>query len=226
MPIFKKKNEKFFEQWTPDMAYVLGFFAADGTITVNPRGSCYLALQIADKALLEKIRGKVKSNHAIGVRKRDKNEQTLYRLQIGSKKMFTDLMDLGISERKAHSLSLPPIPRENMGSFVRGYFDGDGNVWTGYVHKKRKKRSFVIQTAFTSGSKKFLMSLKSELERSGISGGTFYSPKENGYRLYDSVRNSVLLYSLMYANLDSDLFLKRKKKVFENYFARMHAAVV
>ncbi len=32
MPIYKTKNEAFFKKWTPEMAYVLGFFTADGTI--------------------------------------------------------------------------------------------------------------------------------------------------------------------------------------------------
>lgn len=49
MPVFKRKNEKFFERWTPDMAYVLGFFAADGTLTVGKRGNCYIELTSCDK---------------------------------------------------------------------------------------------------------------------------------------------------------------------------------
>jgi len=38
MPVFKSINKDFFKKWSLDMVYVLGFFAADGYITVNKRG--------------------------------------------------------------------------------------------------------------------------------------------------------------------------------------------
>ena len=57
MPIYKKVNKNFFKKWSSEMAYVLGFFMADGSIDVNPRGSQYFSIQICDKELLEEIRG-------------------------------------------------------------------------------------------------------------------------------------------------------------------------
>jgi len=42
MPIYKTKNENFFKKWTPEMAYVLGFFAADGSMVKNKRGACFI----------------------------------------------------------------------------------------------------------------------------------------------------------------------------------------
>src|SRR3989338_4819696 len=34
-------NVGFFKKWSSEMAYVLGFFAADGCMYINPRGSRY-----------------------------------------------------------------------------------------------------------------------------------------------------------------------------------------
>lgn len=34
--------ETFFDSWSSDMAYVLGFFAADGHMYKNKNGSCYV----------------------------------------------------------------------------------------------------------------------------------------------------------------------------------------
>jgi len=69
MPIFIRKNERFFENWTREMAYVLGFFIADGSLIVNPRGSEYFSIQITDKKLLEKIRQTMNSGHKITKKK-------------------------------------------------------------------------------------------------------------------------------------------------------------
>lgn len=56
MPIYKTKNENFFKKWTTEMAYVLGFVAADGCLTETKRGTHFLDLQSIDKELIEKIK--------------------------------------------------------------------------------------------------------------------------------------------------------------------------
>jgi hypothetical protein len=52
MPIHKMVNKDFFKTWTSDMAYVLGFFAADGNMSKNKRGGCYIDFGITDFELL------------------------------------------------------------------------------------------------------------------------------------------------------------------------------
>ena len=95
------------------MAYVLGFFAADGYITVNKRGGQFWCIQITDKELLEEIKGVIGSEHKISVRIRKKvTESTQYRLQIGSFEMCNDLRYLGYSEKKTKSLAVPNIPKK------------------------------------------------------------------------------------------------------------------
>src|SRR3989338_5004890 len=42
-------NVDFFRRWTPDMAYVLGYFAADGCAVRNQRGSHYLRFDSVDR---------------------------------------------------------------------------------------------------------------------------------------------------------------------------------
>lgn len=69
MPIYKKVNTRFFKKWSDDMAYVLGFFAADGGITINNRGGYYIDIHICDGNLLYKIRKVLESDHKISKRK-------------------------------------------------------------------------------------------------------------------------------------------------------------
>jgi intein-encoded DNA endonuclease-like protein len=222
MPMYRKININFFKKWTFEMAYVLGFFAADGYITVNKRGGQFWCIQIVDKKLLESIKKTTKADHKISIRlPRKIGENTLYRLQVGSIEMCDDLRKLGFSERKTKSLAIPNVPKKYFPNFVRGYFDGDGNVWSGLMHKDRKTRTLVIQTVFTSCSFKFLEEMRERLGSIGVERGVLRQGKKgkrNYYRLTYSVLNTLKLYNFMYNRLStSELFLKRKKDVFEKF---------
>lgn len=108
MPIFKKKNEDFFAVWSAEMAYVLGLLAADGALIKNNRGAYYVEIQSVDKELIEIVGRLICPEHKISARrKQNANWNQAYRLQIGSKKIFRDLVRLGLTPRKsrAHRLS-------------------------------------------------------------------------------------------------------------------------
>ncbi len=218
MPVFKSVNKDFFKKWTPEMAYVLGFFSADGYITVNKRGGQYWSIDIGDKLLISNIRFVLGAKHKIGIRKREGGKYTTYRLQVGSIELCNDLRKLGYSEKKTNNISIPDIPTKYFSDFVRGYFDGDGNVWSGVMHKSNKVQTLSIQTVFTSCSLGFLEKLRSLLETFGVERGVLRKEKGNYYRLTYSVKNSLKLYDFMYNSRGiPKLFLKRKREVFERY---------
>ena len=126
------------------MAYVLGFFAADGYMTINRRGAYFWNIQITDGQLLRQIKKLIQAEHKISIKRSKKKNKKMYRLQIGSKEMYNDLYNLGMRQNKTRSMVLPKIPDNYFSHFVRGYFDGDGNVWLGLVHKERKNKTLVI----------------------------------------------------------------------------------
>jgi intein-encoded DNA endonuclease-like protein len=204
------------------MAYILGFFAADGYITVNKRGGQFWCIQITDKNLLESIKKVIEADHKIGIRLPKKaGENILYRLQIGSIEMCDDLRRLGFLERKTKNLVIPNVSEEYLSDFVRGYFDGDGNVWSGLMHKERKTKNLVIFVAFTSCSYEFLKDLHNRLNLVDVVGGSIYkSKKRKFYRLQFSTFGALKLYDFMYNRKVEDffgLFLNRKKKIFEKF---------
>lgn len=177
MPIYKTKNENFFKRWTPEMAYVLGFFTADGNMSKNKRGAHFLEIQSTDKEIVYKIRKALQSNLTIGeYQSKHKNYKKRYRLQIGSKEIFKDLLKLGITPKKSKTIKLPGISLKYFSHFVRGYFDGDGNVNFGFYKKAdRKKKPPVLSVRFTSGSEKFLKNLKYKLTNFiSITGSLFF----------------------------------------------------
>ncbi len=214
----KKVNKDFFKKWSPEMAYVCGFFSADGYMTINRRGGQYWSLDIGDKFLINKIKKIIGSNHKIGIRSRGGGKYITYRLQVGSIEMCEDLRVLGYDERKTKRLCLPNIPQKYFSDFVRGYFDGDGNVWSGIAHKNNNKNTRSIQTVFTSCSRDFLDRINNSLCSAGIENGVLRRGCGDYYRLTYSINGSLKLYKFMYNGLDtSGLFLKRKKGVFEKY---------
>ncbi|MEK7603549.1 MAG: LAGLIDADG family homing endonuclease [Patescibacteria group bacterium] len=224
MPIHRTLNQNFFKTWSSEMAYVLGFFAADGNMIRNNRGGHFIAFYSNDKELLEKIRNLLGSNHKLAPKKRNnfyKNRKQSYQLQIGSKEIFKDLINLGMVPNKSLILKMPNVPEELLGHFLRGYFDGDGHVSVcEYQRKDRKSKSKIIQSGFTSGSKKFLEGLRIVLKKhTNIQGGTLHrgSKKSNYYRFCVSINDSLRLYDFMYKN-DNLLSLSRKKSIFEDYF--------
>jgi len=215
MPIFKEIDKIFFKKWTSSMAYVLGFIFADGNIVHTKRNTWFWSIQITDREILEKIKKVINSAHIISERKRIDGYKQLYRLQIGSKDMCNDLFNLGLTERKSKTILLPKIPRKYFSDFLRGYFDGDGGVWFGLKNKKQNKKTYTISTSFTSGSIDFLISLKDILAKNGLLGGSLVK-KERGFDLKYSVKDSLILYKIMYNN-NCSLFLNRKKERFERY---------
>lgn len=156
------------------------------------------------------------SDHTIATRLRKKStEQTQYRLQIGGKEFCENLVKHGITSHKAKVMTLPAIPQNYVSDFVRGYFDGDGNVWSGYLHKDRKYPTKSLQVVFTSCSHLFLTSLLHTLHRLGIEKGSVRPHKiRNFSRLRLHTEDSLKIYKMMY-NTRTSLFLPRKKKVFE-----------
>lgn len=205
------------------MAYVLGFFTADGNMIKNKRGACFIEFYGTDRDIIKKIKFLLNSNHKIGVRHMEKineNWKTAYRLQIGSKIIFGDLLKLGLTPNKSLTLKMPTVPKEFFSHFVRGYFDGDGHVSASeYQKKDRKNKSRIIISGFTSGSKKFLEGLMRTLkENQIIKGGTLFFAQ--GHRLCFSAQDSFQLYNFMYKDSGA-LYLKRKRIIFKYYFENL-----
>jgi len=206
------------------MAYVLGYIAADGNISIGKRGNCYLALEGIDKELIGDIKRVLGSGHTITSRRRNVGWNKTYRLQIGSKEMVGDLIKLGLTPNKAKRMCLPSIPKKYFGDFVRGYFDGDGNI--NYQKYRRTDRNFGfgnhIRVMFVSSSRQMLTRLASRLENDAGLLGAKIIIQDSYYRLYyyrfTEIRK---IYDLFYAH-DPALYLKRKFVYFKEALEKMN----
>ena len=200
------------------MAYILGFFAADGYMVKNKRGAHFVEFYITDADILRRIRRALNSNHSLSrIEPRSINHKPSFRLQIGSREMFHDLVALGFTQKKSKTLKLPTIPERYVSHYIRGYFDGDGNV---YFRKHwvaaRNKKKWIFTTRFTCGCKTYLEDLLQLLHTCGLKKGFILSKYGgSGFELVFSHLDSLALYRLVYNTAhDTDFYLPRKYKLF------------
>ena len=229
MPIPRNLNQDFFKKWSPAMAYVLGFFAADGNMIRNKRGAHFIAFYNCELSILRYVRLALGSNHKIAKRKLKPKHTQCYQLQIGCKEIFNDLLALGMSPAKSKTILFPKIPNRYVADFIRGYFDGDGCVYLRHLKfADRKRKRWIFLTLFTSGSKTFLEQLHTVLKKRGIQGGSIRI-KRRGFDLSLSMRDSLALFRLMYDTRPATgLFLPRKYSIFQRAIKILYpdAAVV
>ena len=217
-------NGDFFKKWSPEMAYVLGYFAADGCMFINPRGSKYVSFTSCDCEILQKVRRMLGSNHKFSVKKRhNRNWKDAFTLQIGSKEMYKDLIKKGFMPKKAFRFKLPPVPKKYMRHFIRGYFDGDGSITRGYFKRKDRnnKMTLYLLTCLSSANLPFLREISKVLkENIGITGG--YIDKKGGHLAYSKL-DSIKLFRYMYKGVSKEQYLERKYNKFQKAFSLIGA---
>lgn len=210
----KRSSEVFFDNWSENMAYVLGYFAADGSMYKNKRGSYYVAFTSTDKELITLIKKLMcASNTVENYKSPKKTWQRRYVLQIGSRKLYQRLIELGFTPKKSLALVFPDIPDNILNHFLRGYFDGDGCVsFALYKRKNRKSLQKVLNIRIRCGSKNFIQPLQDKLtEVVHIEKGGLYF-HSGAYELVYSTKDVIKLYSFMYPKLDVPC-LKRKRDI-------------
>lgn len=161
------ENENYFEQIdTPNKAYILGLLYADGCNHVQDsngrtRNHILLSLQIDDYDLLESVRKeigyllplkerKLKSHYIFDKYVDAKNCKKQMVLDFSNKKMSQDLLKWGMVQNKSLKLEFPNISNNLISHFIRGYFDGDGSIYSFYDKKNNIHRiGFKITSTYS-----------------------------------------------------------------------------
>lgn len=219
------KND-YFKKWSSNMAYLVGFIVADGCIK-RDRELC-ISLQRQDRYLLELFASELsvqknvqlvkdEINHIKGINKEYYSSQ----LKIVNKIMIQDLKSLGIMENKSLVISeVKDLPQEYIPDFIRGVFDGDGNISLSYVQTKTKGEQIYLRWRLISGSKKLLEFIQEQLKTLKVPYKKIYcTNKKDGKTIYTleySGKNAEQIFELMYQN-NPQLYLKRKKEKFDVY---------
>lgn len=204
-------NHDFFKKWSRDMAYVLGFWYADGCIIGN---KFFITQHKKEKPLIKKILKAMGANYPL-----NSNHNT-YFFAISSRTIVESIKKIGGTERKSLTIKFPHVPKKYLPDFIRGLWDGDG-----CVDKKFYKASIV------SGSKRFIKELHRVLKTNipGIKGkikiviikkGTIFFNKavmkKDGiyYYLCFETNETKKLRDFMYQK-NCNIMMKRKYKLFK-----------
>ena len=151
-------NESYFRVInTEEKAYILGFICADGYIGQDRLNIC---LSVVDTEILEMIKKEFNSNQILKFYERPNpynKEKTckMVELQISSRKFVKPLLNMNLGINKTYTLNsdiLKFIPRYLVKDFLRGYFDGDGNVMYG-----KKYTSGIKYNINICGNEEFLL---------------------------------------------------------------------
>jgi hypothetical protein len=217
-------NERFFHEWTPASAYVLGCLAADGCVHeekgVASRVSMHV--KVSDIQWLRNIASLMDSTHTI-------RESCTYRVRAGaervpnacrfvfrSRSILQRLTEIGLTARKSHTLEWPVgLPTALEASFVRGYFDGDGCI-------TRMNRNVAVDFI---GSQRFIEALRDVIQRQVFAHATttttgyFYEvPSKNAetpsiYHIrYAGNQSPLAVLDWMYAGTEHDARLRLERK--------------
>ena len=215
----KHINKSFFKKWSPDMAYVLGYIFADGSITKSKsrNNSLYWQITSIDKQIIQDIAQAVKWKGKVSTYIRTKEQGYFanyiqYRISVGSYEMVEDLISLGITYRKSLTLSPPNnIPNNMIRHFIRGFWDGDGSIFNS------KSRGLIyLGTSVGCGSKPFTEWLAKHIEPIIKHQPVITAHKSRKFYSFSLVGQKAYVFC-QWIYKDTSLFLKRKHNVFQSF---------
>lgn len=118
-------NHSIFRELTPEVAYWIGFIAADGCVHKKAGNSFVItiALQIADSNHVEKFKKFLEATQQTKIWRRG----TVAGIHVTSSEIAKDLLKYGITPRKSLTMCIHNCLEDNR-DFWRGVCDGDGSL--------------------------------------------------------------------------------------------------
>lgn len=217
-------QHNFFEKIDNEIkAYLLGYFYADGSIGKDNRIS--ISQTEKDSYIIELFKKYIGPFYKITFSKSDKRKngyisKPMVSITIHSEKIVKDLSEKGIINKKTYVplKNIDFIPDSLKIHFIRGYFDGDGNVYSGVVKHKRKNKIYQSRNYnwnIVSHTKEHLLLLQSFLKDFyQIKANVINDSRGNFLLSITSKNNFRKIRDVLYKN--ANFFLKRKK---EKYMA-------
>ena len=201
---------------TPEKAYFLGFFYADGCNDMK-QNRAVVEVKKDDSYLLEKFSRFFKSDRPL-TDNNQKREDIIFPQKVFTlrgKYICNRLLELGAVPQKTNILEWNIeniIKPELISHFIRGFFDGDGCVSLIY----NKCGSYRAVVSFVGGSFNFMNSLKEFLERELKLNVYIRKEGKHKYEIRFSEKDSVLKFK-EYIYQNCSVCLDRKLQKFMEF---------
>lgn len=211
-------KDSFFKKWSTEMAYVLGFIASDGCVVNTTYGNQtftnhYWTIQLKkeDGYILQNISNIIDYDKKIYNHDK-KNQQQLL---VNSEEMIQDLHKFGFTQHKSQELQWNPnIPTEYISHFIRGYFDGDGSIFSYDSHNP----NYELIGINLVGTKLLLEGIQNEFNKIYEQNIGCLVDYKTYWRLDYSGINSVLSFlEFIYYNSNSNIRLSRKYEMYQDF---------
>jgi len=138
-------NNEFFKEWSNELAYVIGFFFADGSISNYEKyGKKYVQFACNDKDIIQKIADVCGYKNKVLTFKNG-----LSRISFAGDFIWNFFNSLGFDNNKTYNAKVPVdiIKRQCLHNhFIRGVFDGDGSLCTNKKSGRRYPSVNIIGT--------------------------------------------------------------------------------
>ena len=218
-----KKDTDYFKRQCPNMAWLLGFIASDGTIRKN-ENEIKIGLAIKDREILEKIKAELQLQTEVKEYTTNTGYDTCT-LRWTCEEHKKDLADYHIVPAKTFVLK-PPIEkldRKYWIDYIRGYFDGDGSI--NLIANSNGRGNGNLRWQVCSATSELLEWIVNFFyEEYGIPKINVQVQNRPGsqhtlYSIQYSSRATRQIYNVLYT--PNSLYLKRKKEHFEEILAKV-----
>ena len=223
----RRIRHSFFSKIETELqAYLLGFYASDGSIN-EKRKTLRVHLQIQDKEIVYLFKDVISPDArtfsidpkiVTGRNGMKIQGHESFGVDITSSEICNSLVDLGIGYNKTYSdLKIPnKIPNNLVRHFIRGYFDGDGCI-TGYVpNEPNKNPRFRIRFDIDAKKQSILLDFAKFFSENNINVNINYLKRDDMYRLTIGSKKEIYkIFELLYK--DCNFCLSRKFNKFNHY---------
>lgn len=202
---------------TEEKAYWCGFIMADGCVTIQEDiNSCELTIQLqkSDVGHLKKFNKSIGGNAEITfftqICSFTGKPTEACRIRFYSQQLVHGLGQYGVIPCKSLIKQFPSnIPDSLMNHFIRGYFDGNGTIYT-YQNNPR--------CSFATGSKDFVIGLQTYLWTHGFRCGKICKTHDAHVYTFAILEKDKGIYSfLKFIYNNSSIYLDRKYQKAQNF---------
>lgn len=195
-----KVRVKFFEEWTPNLAYLLGIIWTDGCLGRPTRGE-QVTLSMKEPDLL----GKIAEGTGARVSQHRNRKEWIWTIRFSLSVVVEWFKAMGLTGRKSFTVEWPKgLPSDMEIPFVRGLIDGDGTFGL-------DRRDGSLRFGFVSASEVFAQQVMGWL-RGRVPGGSISCEKGRYWRIRFSGSGAEKIQGLL-APKDGEWGLERKWKM-------------